>query len=300
MDATPIPPRPRYWLHALLFVTTCATTTYAGGVVFAVTLMAILVTHEMGHYVAARRHGIDVSLPYFIPFPFALGTLGALIRMRAPIRRRDALIDVGAAGPLAGLALAIPFLVVGLHGSPVNSPPAGEVSFVEGNSILYILLKLAVTGRYLPSHGQDVFLSPMAMAAWMGILLTFINLMPIGQLDGGHVAYAYFGAQHERRSRWLHRGLLACGAVVAGQLALEASVVGFPRGAALTYGLEGALPWFVWALLILGMRRITGGKYHPPTDSVPLSPSRRALFWVVAVVFVLIFTPVPMRMALSP
>jgi membrane-associated protease RseP (regulator of RpoE activity) len=280
----PTAPRrpPNYLLHGFLFVATCFTTYLAGGPVFAATLMGILLTHEMGHYVVARRHGIDASLPYFIPLPFSTGTLGAVIKMNSPIQRRDALVDVGAAGPLAGLVVAIPLLVIGLVQSPVAAlPPAGpeEVSLIEGNSLLYIGLKLITKGQYLPSGDLDVHLGPMAMAAWVGLLVTFINLIPIGQLDGGHVAYGFFGERHERHSRWLHRGLLA--------------VLG-----ALSYAAQGALPWLVWAGLLLGMRRLSGGLYHPPVGPEPLSRSRRVLFWIVAIVFLLLFTPVPMREAL--
>jgi membrane-associated protease RseP (regulator of RpoE activity) len=286
----------RYWLHALLFVATCGTTYMAGGPIFAATLMSILLAHEMGHYVVARRHGVDASLPYFIPVPFVMtGTMGAIIKMRAPIDRRDALIDVGAAGPLAGLCVAIPLLAWGLADSPVGAVTVGDGGFTEGNSILYALMKLAIKGRWLPGGGVDVQLGPMAMAAWVGLLVTFINLMPIGQLDGGHVAYAFFGAEHEDRSRWLHRGLLGVGTGVLVALALEAHRAGRDLGGAVSYGAMSALPWGVWALMLLGMRRMAGGMYHPPVGPEPMAPSRRALFWLVATIFVLIFTPVPMR-----
>jgi membrane-associated protease RseP (regulator of RpoE activity) len=260
--------------------------------------MGILVTHEMGHYLMARRHAIDASLPYFIPVPLlGMGTLGALIRMKAPIDRRDALIDVGAAGPLAGLAVAIPLLAWGLAVSPVK--PIEGPAFIEGNSILYILLKLAIKGQYLPTVDDvDVSLGPMAMAAWVGLLVTFINLMPIGQLDGGHVAFAYFGDRHERHSRWLHRGLLVVGGAVLAAMALEAVRAGKADGEVFAYAVPGAAPWFVWAVLLLGMRRLQGGVYHPPVGPDPLSPSRRALFWLVVVVFLLLFTPIPMRTTL--
>jgi membrane-associated protease RseP (regulator of RpoE activity) len=175
-------------------------------------------------------------------------------------------------------------------------PPGGSV--VEGNSILYILLKLAIKGQYLPSGDVDVFLSPMALGAWVGMLVTFINLMPIGQLDGGHVAVAFFGERHEGRARWLHRGLLVVGAGVLAWLLVDFVRSGASAGEALGYSALGALPWVVWALMILGMRRMAGGMYHPPVDDAPLSPSRRALFWLVAVVFLLIFTPIPMRVSL--
>jgi membrane-associated protease RseP (regulator of RpoE activity) len=285
----------RLWLHLLLFAATWASCWLSGGPVFAATLMTILLAHEMGHYVVARRHGIHMSLPYFIPLPYvSMGTLGAVIRMKDPITRRDALIDVGAAGPLAGLIVALPLLVWGQWTSPLTA--VGEAGgLTEGNSLLYIGIKYLVHGRYLPDGAVDVQMGPMADAAWFGILLTFINLMPIGQLDGGHIATAFFGGGHERRAPWLHRGLLVVGAGVLATLAFEAHAAGRGVGAAVEYGALAAMPWGVWAVLLLVMRRLAGGRYHPPVDDTPLSPSRRRLFWLMVVVFVLVFTPVPMR-----
>jgi membrane-associated protease RseP (regulator of RpoE activity) len=291
--------KPNYLLHLFLFLATCATTYFAQGLEFSATLMAILVTHEMGHYVAGRIHKVDVSLPYFIPLPFSTGTLGAIIRMRSPITRRDALIDVGAAGPLAGLCMALPLLVWGLARSQVGPIDTSEgPTFIEGNSLLYILLKLLVKGQYLPSGGVDVHLEPMAMAAWVGLLVTFINLIPVGQLDGGHVAVAFFGDRHGRQARWLHRGLSIVGLVVLGWLYVEAHQAGREPLDALAYAGQGALPWLIWSLLLVVMRRMAGGQYHPPVEPEPLSSSRKVLFWVVATLFVLLFTPVPMREAL--
>jgi membrane-associated protease RseP (regulator of RpoE activity) len=285
----------RHGVHLALFVATWASCWLSGGPVFAATLMTILLAHEMGHYVVARRHGVDVSLPYFIPLPYvSMGTLGAVIRMKAPITRRDALIDVGAAGPLAGLVVAIPLLVWGLATSPVEAPPAGA-SYTEGNSLLYLGLKYLVHGRLLPADGVDVQLGEMAMAAWVGLLLTAINLMPIGQLDGGHVATAFFGDAHERTARWLHRGLLVVGLGVTALLAAEAHAAGRGPVAALEYGAMSALPWLVWTVMLGVLRRAGGGRYHPPVDPAPLPASRRRLFWLMVVVFVLVFTPVPMR-----
>jgi len=307
------PPRRNWALHIGLFVLTCASTYLVGGqgfgggkssdaFIFAGTLMAILLTHEMGHFIVARRHGIRASLPYFIPIPFALGTLGAIIKMDAPIQKRNALIDVGAAGPLAGLLVAIPLLIIGLATSPLEHVvfEPGKVALVEGNSLLYIALKFLVKGRYLPYDGWDVQLGPMAMAAWVGLLLTFINLLPIGQLDGGHIAHAFFGNRHEQRAPWLHRALIGVGLAVFCALGLEAWQLGRSLGDAAAYGGQSAMPWLMWALILLGMRRLTRGRYHPPVGDEPLSPRRRVLFWIVAVVFVLLFTPVPFRELLSP
>lgn len=285
-------------IHLGLFVATCATTILSSGVVFAATLMTILVCHEMGHYWMARRHQLDVSLPYFIPLPpmISLGTLGAVIKMRAPIRRRDALIDVGAAGPIAGMVVAIPALIIGLSLSEVGPLPPDSV--LEGNSILYGLIKLAMFGRWLPSEGIDVQLHPMAFAAWVGMLVTMINLIPIGQLDGGHVMRAWLGDKHERISGVLHRALIAVAlAIGAGLYSLA---LGSDRDEldAVAYALGAVSPWLVWSVALVVMRRMGGGQYHPPVFGPPLSPGRRWLAVAMVVVFLVVFVPVPMRPAL--
>ena len=298
-------------LHLLLFAATCATTFVAGaqfggafsvasGLQFAGTLMAILVCHEMGHYVVARRHRLDVSLPYFIPLPpfISLGTMGAVIRMARPISDRNQLLDVGAAGPLAGLVAAVPLLLLGLSLSPVAvTDDPGAV--IEGNSLAYAGLKYLVHGRLLPAEGGlDVQLHPVAFAAWVGLLITMINLIPIGQLDGGHIASAVLGPRHERLSGWLHRLLLVVFAGALAALTAEARAAGWAWGDALPRAFWGAMPWLVWALLLLLMRNLSGGSYHPPVEGAPLSPGRRVLAGVVALVFVLIFTPIPLRQAI--
>lgn len=312
-DPPAAPARSRPWLHVGLFALTCGTTFAAGatfgssfdprgGLAFAATLMAILLCHEMGHYIVARHHGIDVSLPFFIPLPpfISLGTMGAVIRMRQPITDRNQLIDVGAAGPLAGLCAAIPLLIWGLHLSPVQAPgPGGPRGLIEGNSLLYIGLKYLVHGRYLPApDGTDVQLHPIAFAAWVGLLITMINLIPIGQLDGGHIAGSYLGDRHERWSGWLHRLLLLVGMAVLAALTFEGHAGGMGWGAAVERAGWAALPWLVWALLLLLMRRMAGGIYHPPVGEAPLSPGRRRLVLGMAIVFLLIFTPVPLRGAI--
>jgi membrane-associated protease RseP (regulator of RpoE activity) len=310
LEAEAVAP-PRLHLHALLFVLTCGTTFVAGaqlagafdvraGLQFAGTLMTILVFHEMGHYLVARRHRLDVSLPYFIPLPpfISLGTMGAVIRMRRPISDRNQLIDVGAAGPLAGLVAAIPLLLIGLARSPLSHTTA-EGSVVEGNSLAYLALKFLVHGRYLPAaDGTDVQLHPMAFAAWLGLLITMINLIPIGQLDGGHIASAWLGGRHERLSAWLHRLLLVVGAAVVAVLVLEARAVGWTWKDSLMRAAAAGMPWLVWAVLLLVMRRMSGGIYHPPVEGAPLSRGRRALAIGMVVVFALLFTPVPLRQAI--
>lgn len=291
--------RPNYLLHAFLFLLTCVTVYVSQGGAFAATLMAILVVHEMGHYVAARIHHIEASLPFFIPLPpqFAVGTLGAVIKMRRPIGNRNHLADVGAAGPLAGLAVAIPLLVIGLSMSEISTSPTGGV--IEGNSLAYIALKYAVTGRYLPAaDGTDVLLHPMAFAAWVGLLITMINLIPIGQLDGGHVARAYLGNRHERFSRMLHWLLLPIGLAVTGWLTATSRAAGYPLPDAALEGLMGGMPWLIWSLMLLVLHRLSGGVYHPPVEGGELTAGRRRLVLLTAAIFVLIFTPIPLRQSL--
>jgi len=292
-------PVPRTAIHVGLFAAACATTYLAQGAAFAATLMTILVCHEAGHYLVARRHHLPVSLPYFIPLPpqWTFGTLGALIGLREPIEDRNQLVDVAAAGPLAGLTVAIPLLIVGLMLSPVaiSSDPG---TLIEGNSIAYLGLKLMVTGKILPAaDGLDVQLHPMAFGAWVGLIVTMINLIPIGQLDGGHLAAAVLGDHNERWSRRLHLALIAVGLAVALWLTADASSHGLPANEAVSYAFPSAMPWVVWAVVLLLFRR-AGGRYHPPVRSEPLSRGRRIVVGVVITVFVLIFTPIPLRSVL--
>ena len=309
------PRKPRLLLHVGLFLATFLTTTMTGaiyvhkglsigpmadGLTYSLPLMLILLCHELGHYVVARRYGVDASLPYFIPFPLGLGTLGAVIGMRQSTTDRKQLIDVGAAGPLAGLIVAIPFLIVGLMRSQVGPiVGAGEQTVtMEGNSILYALAKFCVKGAWLPGGGIDVRLHPMAMAAWAGLFVTMINLLPIGQLDGGHIATAYFGNRYNAFAERLRR-LLPVGALAAFLWVLyvgkQEAGAAWRFGPGASIAMAAATPWLVWFLLIGLMRRLTGGVNHPQVDDQPLAPSRRALFWLMVIVFVAVFMPVPFR-----
>jgi membrane-associated protease RseP (regulator of RpoE activity) len=280
-------------VHGGLFLACCVTTTWVGGIAFGATLMGILTCHELGHYIVGRRHGVDVSLPYFIPLPPpTLGTLGAVIRMKNPIEDRGKLFDVGAAGPIAGLVVAIPLLVIGLYLSELGPPTEG--SFIEGNSILYALLKYAVFGRWLPGDGIDVQLHPMAFAGWVGLLVTMINLMPIGQLDGGHIAKSTLGDAHEKWSARLHIALPIIGFVVGGVMLVQARNADREWAEAIRYAGNGLTPWMVWTILLGWMRR-NAGEYHPPVGETPLDPTRRKLAFAMLVIFVLIATPVPFR-----
>ncbi len=306
-----------YLLHLALFLATCVTTTWAGivfrdatvgwtdwpelwrrvplGLPYSLSIMSILLTHEMGHYLLARRHRVDASLPYFIPLPHPmLGTLGAVIRMRGKVTSREALADIGAAGPLAGLVVALPVLAFGVHLSPVG--PSQPLAMLEGNSLLYLAVKYLIKGAVLPGGGQDVFLHPMAWAGWVGLLVTMLNLIPIGQLDGGHVAYAYFGARNNTISLWLHRGLLLMFAGTSAYAVLEQRRI-HPWPQAVALGWSGGLQWLVWFILLQGMKRLTGGEYHPPVDGPPLSPGRRRLCLAMFLIFALILVPIPLRPA---
>lgn len=316
-EPTRAPRRPRYLVHLGLFLAACFTTTWAGthlmhpeegffglghliplfrdGLPYSMSIMGILVAHEMGHYLTARQYGVDASLPYFLPVPLPMsGTMGAVIVMRGKITSRDALVDWASAGPLAGLLIAVPLLVVGVHLAPLA--PVGP-GLLEGNSLLYLGVKYLVKGQILPGGGLDIQLnlSPVAWAGWLGLLVTMINLMPIGQLDGGHIAFAYFGDRYERASRWLHRGLLVLGVLVALYVALDVQ----PRlglwGPTLGIGLSAGFPWLLWGGLLQLFRRLSGGRYHPPVGQEPLGPGRRRLCLLMMVVFALIFIPIPMR-----
>jgi len=250
------------------------------GGTFSVPFLSILLAHEMGHYVAARIHGAPVSPPWFIPGPplFPLpGTFGAFIRMRAPIRTRHALLDIGAAGPLAGIAVAIPVLLVGLSLSTVG--PIRGPSIYEGNSLLYLLAKWLVHGP-LPL-GHDVFCHPMAMAGWWGILVTSLNLFPVSQLDGGHVAYALLGPRAVTLGR----------AVFGGLLGLALGLFLFKGADAEAVLSKGAGAWLVWIAIILVI-----GIEHPPMGDADehLGRGRRTVAWLCLAVFALTFTPIPL------
>ncbi|MGB8992380.1 MAG: site-2 protease family protein [Desulfobaccales bacterium] len=276
------PRPPRRLLHLGLFLATVVTTIIAGalqqgvnpletpgllykGIPFSFTLLLILGTHEMGHYLVSRRHRLDVTLPYFIPappLPFIIGTFGAFIRIRSPIKDKRALLDVGCAGPLTGVIVSIPVILVGLKLSTVTVIGQAE-GLTLGEPLLFKLLSWLVFGHLPPE--ANVILNPVAFAGWIGLLVTALNLMPVGQLDGGHVAYALFPDYH----RYISLGVLGL-LVVCGLL--------FWKG------------WLMWAVLLsfLGWR-------HPPPYQfwVPLDRRRRLLGIITIIVFVLTFTPAP-------
>lgn len=303
------PGHPRVWINAVLFVATVLSTLFVGslygdnglviesawdllrpdnlikGWPFAATLLGILTAHEFGHYFAARYHKVAVTLPYFIPMPLTFGTLGAFIQLKEPVPDRRKLFDIGVAGPLAGLALALPLLVVGLMTSPLGTLEPVPGAMIEGNSIIYYVGKWLAFGQPLPNWttGQDVFMNQVLYAAWIGLLVTALNLLPVGQLDGGHTVYALFG----KKARYANLATMAFMGVCA--------VAGLPFvqdlfPAAQAFGYTG---WFIWLLLI----GLVIGVEHPPAldDVTRLDNRRRLLGYVVILIFILTFVPVPMR-----
>jgi membrane-associated protease RseP (regulator of RpoE activity) len=258
---------------------------------FAVPFLAILLVHEFGHYIAARIHRVDASLPYFLPLPLLspFGTMGAIISMRGRIRSRDALLDIGAAGPLAGLVVAIPVLWYGLSLSAVG--PLSEGHYLqEGQSLLYLALKRIVLGP-IP-QGTDVNLHPTAYAGWGGLLITMINLFPWGQLDGGHVAYALLGPRHHAIARWFRRALLVLYVITASEFILPV-LLGHSR-MPLMIAFTNSFFWLMWYLVLSLISRMSGGAEHPPTEPGVLSPKRKIVAVITLVFFVLLFMPVPL------
>lgn len=277
---------PLSWkLNLLLFLLTILSTLLVGsqdavasegwvalwrGWPFSLSMLLILGAHELGHFFAARRHGIAVTLPFFIPMPLSIiGTMGAFISIQEPVKNRRALLDIGMAGPLAGLIFAIPILLIGLWQSEVSISAGAGI--YEGNSILYLLAKWVTKGAFFWERGPglpDVLLNQTAWAGWCGLLVTGLNLLPVGQLDGGHAAYVLWG-QRARLFFW--PVVLGMGAV------------------ALLYDYS----WWMWILLLFFF-----GRSHPePLDDVtPLNPARRTIAIFGLILFILIFVPVPLRL----
>ena len=255
---------------------------------FAVPLLAILLFHEFGHFFAARYHRVPASLPFFIPLPLVspFGTAGAVIAMRGRIRSRDALVDIGASGPLAGLIIAIPVLLYGLSTSPVEIPPPHTVQ--EGQSLLYLFLKRITLGP-IPVD-RDVMLNPIAFAGWSGLFVTALNLLPVGQLDGGHVAYALLGPPQNRVARIFHWSLLAVFAF--NLLRFLGPVIRTRRWEEAGSAVSNSMFWLMWFGLLHLLARL-GGRNHPPTDAGALSPGRKVIAIVTLILFVLLFMPTP-------
>ncbi len=237
------------------------------GLPFSLTLLTILLAHELGHYLACAYYRVDATLPYFLPAPTFVGTLGAFIRIRSPIYSKRMLFDIGIAGPLAGFAVLLPALAIGLAYSKVIPGIAHRGDLVFGTPpLLWFMQRLIFPG--VPS--SDIYLHPVARAAWVGLFATALNLLPIGQLDGGHILYSFAGDKHRLLSRLFLLALLP---------------IGF-------FFWEG---WLVWAVLLLlfGMR-------HPSIyDPSPMDGGRRRLAWLALAVFLLSFTVDPIRQGVA-
>jgi len=229
------------------------------GAPFALTLLFILGVHEMGHYVAARIHGAQVTLPYFIPVPFGLGTFGAFIQLKSPVENRKALFDVGVAGPLAGFVVAVPLMILGLLQSKVV--PAAGADHLGASLLIRWLVEV-----FMPHAAhQAVNLSPVAIAAWFGLLVTGFNLLPLGQLDGGHITYATLGKAARPLAFIVFAGLLVLGMTVWSG-------------------------WYIWAFFAL----LTGlGHPEPLNDITPLDGWRKLLALFTFIIFLLVVTPKP-------
>jgi membrane-associated protease RseP (regulator of RpoE activity) len=233
------------------------------GVPFAVTLLAILLAHEMGHYLVCRYYRLNASLPYFLPAPGVIGTFGALIRIRSTIYSRRVLFDVAVAGPLAGFAVLLPFLAAGLSLSKVVPGIAQQGDFAFGTPLLF---SLAESLMFPGVPSSDIYLHPMARAAWVGVFATALNLLPIGQLDGGHILYALFGEHHRRIS-------LAAIAVLI--------LLSFLYW-----------PWRLWAAPLFFL-----GRKHPFIfDETRLDPKRKGVAALALLIFVISFMPAPLML----
>lgn len=252
-------------------------------------LLGILLAHEFGHFTLARIHRVNASLPMFIPLPVLspFGTMGAIIVMRERIKSRNALLDIGAAGPLAGMVVAIPVLVYGLLTSKVK--PLLDSGVQEGQCLLYWLLKRLTLGP-IP-EGYDVYLNPIAFAGWIGLFVTMLNLIPFGQLDGGHVAYALFGPRQNRIAKFVRYGVLGLLPLNIAIFALPGLLDGSWRDRA-TVGFQGGSPWIFFFLMLTLMTRFGGGD-HPPTNDNHLSKGRKAIAVFTLLLFLLLFMPTP-------
>jgi membrane-associated protease RseP (regulator of RpoE activity) len=288
-------PRDRYWLHALLLLATLLTTTVVGaglaqsfnanrpydfgfdgyvqmwhdpayllaGLPFSLTLLSILLAHEFGHYLTARYYHVDASLPFFLPAPTLIGTMGAFIRIRSAILSKRILFDIGIAGPLAGFALLIWPLAVGVSMSRVGPGIGVRGDLIFGTPLILRLYEMV---QFPGVPAANIYLHPVARAAWVGLLATALNLLPIGQLDGGHILYAFLG----ERTRLLSRIFVAL---------------------LVPLGLFFAYSWLVWAVILFFF-----GLRHPSiVDPAPLGRTRYWLGVAALVMFLLSFTAAPIR-----
>ena len=266
-------------VNLLLFVATIITTTLAGaimegttdpfsikgiasGLPFSLTLLSILLFHEFGHYFASKRNKVTVTLPYFLPAPTFIGTFGAFIKMKSPIINKKSLLEIGVAGPIAGCIVAVPALYYGLSTSEVLESVGGEGIHL-GDSIIMMILTSIVHPNI--ADGYDIYLNSIAFAGWIGLLVTSLNLIPIGQLDGGHIAYALFGKKHDSIAKWAFLPMIPLGFL--------------------------SKNWILWAILIFVFIKFK----HPPVvdETAPLMPFQKWLGYISIAIFILTFIPIP-------
>jgi hypothetical protein len=299
-EKPPFSLKKKIWLNVLLFVITACSIFYVGinlsfnyknaeilvqnseflpdlsaifsseviglSILYTAVLLGILLSHELGHFLACRYYRINATLPYFIPFPNLIGTMGAFIKIKSPIKKKHQLFDIGIAGPLAGFIFSLPALVYGLSQSKVvPSIAAKGGSIMLGEPLLLKIIE-GMSFKHIPPN-SDIFLHPVAFAGWVGLLVTALNLFPMGQLDGGHISYAILGS----RSRKLARVFLA---------------LFFVLGVFLWVG------WFLWAFLIILL-----GTKHPAIEdeAEPLSQGRKIVAYVIILIFILSFIPDPIK-----
>ncbi len=270
------------FINILLFFITFLTTLFAGalqvgvnifeqperiieGLPFAMTLMTILLVHEFSHYIASKKNNMEATLPYFIPAPSLVGTFGAFIKMKSPITTRKALVDIGASGPIAGFIASVFACIIGLNMSKVVELQKMETLISLGNSLLFSFLSWLTLG--VTPDEYDILLHPVAFAGWIGLFITSLNLLPIGQLDGGHISFAVFGERHRHISVFMVIFLLFLG----------------------LFFWEG---WAFWSILML----IIGIK-HPPVIywEIPLDPKRNLMSLTCLVIFIITFVPYPFK-----
>ncbi len=275
------PEKKKPWLNIILFIITLITTTIAGatfsdpnpqdglnilaGLPFSLSLLTILLCHESGHYLMSRKHHVEATLPYFIPAPSFIGTFGAIIKMKSAITDKKSLIDIGAWGPIAGFLVSIPFLIYGIMNSEITEL-TGKEGIILGDSIYLKIFTYLIKGK-IPEN-KDLILHPVAFAAWIGSFVTAMNLIPIGQLDGGHILYALSPKSFRKLSL---------------PLLLSLIIMGY-------FGWEG---WIFWGLLLLLL-----GRHHPPVldESEELPLSKKILGIVALIIFIITFIPVPFKM----
>ncbi|MBI5756938.1 MAG: site-2 protease family protein [Planctomycetales bacterium] len=262
----------RVTLPLLLFFATCFSTYSVGGLTYAVPVMAILGAHEFGHYLQARRYGVPATFPLFIPFPGSpIGTMGAVIIQGAGWADRKALFDIAVSGPLAGLVLAIPALIYGIQWSTVIQIDLTKPAMYFGEPLVVQCLISLIHGAR--PEGQDIVLHPVGFAGWVGVFITGLNLLPIGQLDGGHILYALLLRRSHVVARWLLRGAVIA-VVVAGSFVNPS--------------------YFGWSLMLVLL--VMMGSRHPPTadDYVPLGLGRKVIGWATLLFVLIGFTPAPL------